>query len=1432
MAMSRNVRRSLYALGGFLGLLVVAFAAAYGVLQTSWAHAHVAAALENALGGNGMTVKIGALDGSLPNRIVLHDVTASDADGVWAKIGRVTLVWDPWRLLFKSVDVDSLTVADATLDRLPRGSGQEKQSTPQSGSFSAPLSLPDIGLEIAKVQIDMMLGPALTDGKEERLRAEGAGRYGMGDGLHVTLDATQGAANGSHLTARIHANPDDETLDLNLRAHEVKGGLVSRLLGVADKGPFDIDVIGDGTLMNWNGTAKASLGKEGKVDAKIRASGQNQPQFTITGTATGPSPLAGRLERLGEPPYDFTINFLVPDRSNITFKDTTIKTAGGTLTASGTVDLAKGSLNMDLGLHPGAGLRDELTKPLSVPQLDVTAHVRGYLSAPYVELSVAAPSLAGDGVSAGRTNMMAELDFDTGDPGTLFTFDASGSIAKLAFDQGETAGEKPARPSDVLLRTKGAYRGKIERLSFGDLMARSDWATVNFAGGINLARDANTMLTGRLTAELRGLPMARAKLADFLKQPARFKSSVVYMPEGERIKFANLSLDHPKLSVEGDVEVGLKPQSLRGSLKAHVADPAAFSGLAGIELAGGPIDLTLMTEPSGSAVNSTVTASADTLSISGTRLRSIKASLTLNDVGTQSGKLSVAFTGPAGAVKADTRIARSRNPDRISLDDLKVTAAGGRMSGNLTVPLNGGPAAGKLSGQFESLDAVSALIGQDIRGAASFQVAFNDSSGQQGVTGHLEGDELAATLSPGRTLMIKHVTASTSGDVAKLAQGVPFSVDASGVSGEGLSLDSLSVSGNTNFHSVDYKVNVKGHYHGAMTLHASGSADWDKPEKHFSLASLDATHAKAQIHLAKPATVVLSDGGMELGPTTIEIGDGSVELSLKRGSQSLRGHADFTDFPLELVRDVTNASPAMGQLSGKLDIDATSAKQTGTATLHLTNLAMTRGTSAANRMDGSIDLHWRNGELNLDGTLSGRADAKIAVKAAVPLQFDPDLASLSVPKDGRLRGNITWNADIDPFWNAFGPDTQILQGRADASLKLAGTVSDPAVMGDIKLHDGRFVDLEMGTVLEKLTLNLEASRHQIKLISASATDGGSGKVTASGSLGLGRGKDFPVSVDVKADKAKLVRRTDVTVTASGELNFTKQGKSSLLKGDIHTDEVDAILVDLSNPDVVNLNVKEIGPDGKVMVSHKPSESADNPAATKIDVAVHVPGKAFIRGRGLDSEWKGDLKITGTVKDPQIVGQFNVVRGNFKFAGRTFDLQRGQVSFQGGKKIDPELNVQAVYSVQDLTATAQITGPSSSPDVTLSSMPALPQDEILSRILFGSSVADLSPLQAVQLADAVRELGKPGGGLLGSARSAIGLDVLQIGSGQPGGGVGSTTITGGKYIGKNVYLQVETAPDGSQEKVGVDVGVTKNLSVQSDVSQKQGSRIGLKWKHDY
>jgi autotransporter translocation and assembly factor TamB len=67
-------------------------------------------------------------------------------------------------------------------------------------------------------------------------------------------------------------------------------------------------------------------------------------------------------------------------------------------------------------------------------------------------------------------------------------------------------------------------------------------------------------------------------------------------------------------------------------------------------------------------------------------------------------------------------------------------------------------------------------------------------------------------------------------------------------------------------------------------------------------------------------------------------------------------------------------------------------------------------------------------------------------------------------------------------------------------------------------------------------------------------------------------------------------------------------------------------------------------------------------------------------------------------------------------------------------------------VNGVTAVIVIGGRAQNPQITFTSTPALPQDEVLARLLFGSSVTSLSPTQAIQLAAALNSLRGSGGGL--------------------------------------------------------------------------------------
>jgi hypothetical protein len=139
------------------------------------------------------------------------------------------------------------------------------------------------------------------------------------------------------------------------------------------------------------------------------------------------------------------------------------------------------------------------------------------------------------------------------------------------------------------------------------------------------------------------------------------------------------------------------------------------------------------------------------------------------------------------------------------------------------------------------------------------------------------------------------------------------------------------------------------------------------------------------------------------------------------------------------------------------------------------------------------------------------------------------------------------------------------------------------------------------------------------------------------------------------------------------------------------------------------------------------------------------------------------RIAGTVTEPRINGRADLIRGSYDFAGRRFDLSRGSIRFLGESPVNPVLDITAEGGVRGLNAVIRVTGRGQKPEIAFTSSPALPQDELLSRLLFGTSITNLSAPEALQLAAAVASLNNTAAGLdpINAVRAATGLDRLRI-----------------------------------------------------------------------
>nr|MDQ4087802.1 translocation/assembly module TamB [Pseudomonadota bacterium] len=174
-----------------------------------------------------------------------------------------------------------------------------------------------------------------------------------------------------------------------------------------------------------------------------------------------------------------------------------------------------------------------------------------------------------------------------------------------------------------------------------------------------------------------------------------------------------------------------------------------------------------------------------------------------------------------------------------------------------------------------------------------------------------------------------------------------------------------------------------------------------------------------------------------------------------------------------------------------------------------------------------------------------------------------------------------------------------------------------------------------------------------------------------------------------------------------------------------------------------------------------------------------------------------------------------------------------VQFTGARPPNPRIELEAASDVEGVEVAIVVTGSSSNPQIAFSSSPNLPQDEVVSRILFGSSVTEISALQAVQLAASLNSLrGGGGGGLnpLGRLRSATGLNRIRILGADQTTGRG-TAIAAGMYLSDDIYIEIITDARGFTA-TQLEISLSRALSLLSQFGSQAGTNVNLRYSRDY
>ena len=1370
-------------LTALLVALIIFSAAFIAFLDTSYGHRFIVDRIAAKSPGSGLRIRIGRIDGSIWGRTRLRDVRLYDPEGLFAESPELAMDWRPIDFLWNRLRIRSLETDLAILHRRP-----DLIEPDEPGPV-----LPSFDVHIGRLEVrQLRIGRRVT-GREQSGRL--AGEADIRDGRALIALEAMIRGGGDQVRIRIDAEPERDRFDLELHVRAPADSVTGALLGT--RRPISLDAGGDGTWGRWAGTARLDISGRRTADLILGVEGG---RFRLRGWA-GPAPfLRGKLQRLTSPRV--------------------LVNADGTW--------ADRRLDGRLSLR-SAALRVETR---GVVDLGVNRYRDVQIAAELLRPPAMFPNMTGR-----QVRMTALLDGPMGRAGFVYRLTAPRiAFDNTGFEEVRATGRGRLSPWPVAIPVLATARRVT---GVGDV-----------AGGIL----ANLRLEGRLSLT-----------------PQRLS--------GERIALSSDKL-RGLVGLSVDLRSGVYAVTMTGGMQSYVipgfgvvdvlSELRAVPGPGGRgTLVAGPVrawvrrmdnrflawvtgglprlETNLVRGPDGIVRFSNLRIASPKLALTAAGFRRRDGTFSLEGNGRHSdyGALRISLDGQLDRPRLAVRFERPVTALGLTdvLLNLEPNATG------FAWRAEGGSALGPFTGSGQILlppgQPAVIQVGQlNVSGTRASGALRSDPGG---FTGQLDvdGGGLSGRLTFSPVGVHQRIAVALAANGARFAGPPPIEMRRGTISGvvildpAGTSIEGRLIArglsrGNVYLANLDAQASLRGGA-GRITARIAGSRGRGFA---FNLAAQVAqgrysvtgrgTLDRHALEISSPAVLTYTPEGWRLDRSEFRFSGGSLSLAGLFGNRT-EIDARMEAMPLTLLDILYPRLGLGGYASGFLRYRAASADAPPAGEANLRVRGLTRAGLVLSSRPVDLGLNARLDGVNAalraiavsEGRTIGRAQMRIS-----PIGGSGDLWTRLARSP--MQAQLRYNGAADTLWRLTGFELLDLSGPAAIGADMRGTIENPLINGSVRTSGARLESAVTGMVIENLESAGRFGGSQLRIEQFRGTTAGGGTVTGTGAIDFAAARGVGIDFRVRAEAAQLLDRDDIRTAVTGDIAIRSDGEGGLISGDVRVTQGRFRLGSATAAaQVPRLNVREV---------NRPDE-AMGPQARRLDpwtlaLDVSAPERMTVTGLGMNSEWRANVRVAGTVIEPRITGEAELLRGSYDFAGRRFDLNRGTIRFQGEAPVNPQLDIAAEARVRGLNAQIRVSGRSQRPEIAFSSIPALPQDELLSRILFGTSITSLSAPEAVQLAAAVASLNDPRGGLdpINALRRSVGLDRLRILPADVTQGIG-TQLAAGKYLGRRVYVEVITDGRGYSATT-VEYQITRWLSLLSSISTIGRESVNVRVSRDY
>jgi translocation and assembly module TamB len=353
----------------------------------------------------------------------------------------------------------------------------------------------------------------------------------------------------------------------------------------------------------------------------------------------------------------------------------------------------------------------------------------------------------------------------------------------------------------------------------------------------------------------------------------------------------------------------------------------------------------------------------------------------------------------------------------------------------------------------------------------------------------------------------------------------------------------------------------------------------------------------------------------------------------------------------------------------------------------------------------------------------GHQDLQLASAGPVRLNYTNDVLTISqselrgtdtdfkfqgkIPLRGSAPLDISTNGLIDlRLLTALGSNTES-SGTVKIDVTAKGALKQPQLRGSIEV-----AKLSLATDIAPIGVDNVNAR--IALANNRLTiENFSGQMSG-GSFSVGGFASYsPVSFSLGINGKSIRVRYPEGTRAQLDTNLTLTGtaSSSVLNGRV---TIDALSF---TPDFDLANF--IGQ----LSSSAPSVPAKWEQKMRVDIAVASSQVLALSSSKLSLQGSADLRVTGTLANPVVLGRTILSGGELFFMGHRYQVQSGTVVFSNPLRTEPTLNLYVTTVVEQYNITLNVLGPLDRLRTNYTADPALPPVDIIQLLAFGKTTAE-------------------------------------------------------------------------------------------------------------